>query len=1201
MRIPLLFLFVLLSVQSLRAQYLFDNLKPKDGLSTREIRSVFRDNEGFMWMGALNGLNRFDGSHFKLWNSALPGYPAGLGDVIAAITSHGEGKIWFGTEAGAGVLDKTNNTIRKVDILVNGKPGTERIAISQFRHDKQGKLWAASSKGIYLEENGRFIPIGEKYTWAKELANVGCFHAGFVYDSLRNGFWIGANEGLFLLDLNRQAVYSNRHNPDGLPVFTNHAVNSVAIDRTGNIWFGDVFDNTLVYYNFSTREERRITHINDDPLLKLDSGPNTLFFDNEDRLWVSTWLYTAFVKTPDGKFEKIVYDENLPYSIGYGFFNDAFQDSYGNVWLATINGVSRYNRHSFVKNVIKVPSYPFFLTTNFANVNAVASDKRGTWWLGKMEGLVKYDTAAKTFERFYPEKTELRWNEIFDLVYINGELWCTTINGIRIFNPLTKTFRTFTSYPGYKKENIRGVSWIRQDSRGNVWFAIWDEGVFRYDPGTKACIRFNEGDPAFGDYAEGNTRCYFETKQGLVWIAKWNSGIRIYDYSTGRFSRPKDSILAKDDILSIAQDNQQNVWVSVRKKGMYKYSTSGQLLDSVTSKDGLLNNRFTDLETDVQGRLWGISREGLVCIQPRTRLVTQVKIEVTYSFNDHWNSLIRMGDQIVGTMLDNLVVIEPSKFQALSEQLPPLISGFKVFQEEKPFGENTNVSLNYRQNFFSIDFSSPFHLEASSIQYAYKLEGFDKDWVYCGRKQTASYTNVPAGEYIFMVRSTDGKSNWMQTMTTIPITIRPPFWKTIWFMVLILLLAAGVLLWMFRSRQRRLDEKRIEHTIDYFANSVYGENSVNEICWDIARNCISQLQFEDCVVYLLDPKTNKLVQKAAYGPKNPKGHEIVNPIELPVGQGIVGTVAATGKPLLIHDTTRDSRYVVDDEPRLSELAVPILQDNKVIGVIDSEHSQKHFFTEDHLKAMTTIASISSNKIAEAQAEAHAKENELKLLEINKLLAESQLMALRAQMNPHFVFNCLNSIQECIVTEKYGEASNYLNKFSKLFRMVLNNSGKNVVSLDEEKEVLRLYLELEQMRFEQSFSYEMRIDEDLEVDEILIPSMLLQPYVENALWHGLMHKNGDRKLLIDFKRIDEEVFRCTIDDNGIGRLKSYELKAQQSKAKRHESKGLKISRDRLEVLKKQGHHVLLEITDKVNPDGTAGGTTITIELSTFLKN
>lgn len=427
-----------------------------------------------------------------------------------------------------------------------------------------------------------------------------------------------------------------------------------------------------------------------------------------------------------------------------------------------------------------------------------------------------------------------------------------------------------------------------------------------------------------------------------------------------------------------------------------------------------------------------------------------------------------------------------------------------------------------------------------------------------------------------------------------------PVWKSWWFITGIGLSMLLILILLIRTQKKMDEKKQVDKIIEYFANSVYGDNSVNEICWDIARNCISQLRFEDCVVYLLDKERKVLVQRAAYGPKNPKGHEIENPIEIKLGQGIVGTVAATGRPELVHDTSKDPRYIVDDERRFSEISVPIIHDTMVIGVIDSENSKKNFFTNDHLKAMTTIASISATKIAEAQAEAYARENEIKLLEINKQLAESQLMALRAQMNPHFVFNCLNSIQECIVTKKYGEASNYLNKFAKLFRMVLNNSGKQLVTLEEETEVLRLYLDLEFMRFEKSFNYTIDLDDQLEVEEIVIPSMLLQPFVENALWHGLMHKEGARNLKLAFRKVSEEVFECIIDDNGIGRKRSLEQKAQQSK-NRHESKGLAITTDRINLLRKQGYHANLEIIDKIDKHGSPAGTTVVIQLSTFLGN
>ena len=139
-----------------------------------------------------------------------------------------------------------------------------------------------------------------------------------------------------------------------------------------------------------------------------------------------------------------------------------------------------------------------------------------------------------------------------------------------------------------------------------------------------------------------------------------------------------------------------------------------------------------------------------------------------------------------------------------------------------------------------------------------------------------------------------------------------------------------------------------------------------------------------------------------------------------------------------------------------------------------------------------------------------------------------------------------------------------------------------------------------MRFEKSFQYNIHVAEDLETDEILIPSMLLQPFVENALWHGLMHKPKDRILNVCFKKLSDDVFQCIIDDNGIGRRKALELKEEQSKTKRHISKGMSICKDRIELLQKQGYHAVLQIIDKYDDADEATGTKVIIELSSYLK-
>lgn len=153
----------------------------------------------------------------------------------------------------------------------------------------------------------------------------------------------------------------------------------------------------------------------------------------------------------------------------------------------------------------------------------------------------------------------------------------------------------------------------------------------------------------------------------------------------------------------------------------------------------------------------------------------------------------------------------------------------------------------------------------------------------------------------------------------------------------------------------------------------------------------------------------------------------------------------------------------------------------------------------------------ADKIDKIKAEQQTREKEVEVLKLNKDLATSQLTALRAQMNPHFIFNALNSIQQYILTGNVDQANKYLSKFSRLQRDVLNNSDQNFISLEKEIEMLNLYLELEQLRFNENFEYHIIVSEDIDSTELLIPPMILQPFVENAIWHGLMSKKDIGKL------------------------------------------------------------------------------------------
>jgi len=190
------------------------------------------------------------------------------------------------------------------------------------------------------------------------------------------------------------------------------------------------------------------------------------------------------------------------------------------------------------------------------------------------------------------------------------------------------------------------------------------------------------------------------------------------------------------------------------------------------------------------------------------------------------------------------------------------------------------------------------------------------------------------------------------------------------------------------------------------------------------------------------------------------------------------------------------------------------------------------------------------------------------------------------MNPHFIFNALNSIQECIITQKTEAAYTYLSSFSKLVRLILENSEKQFITLADEIETLRLYLSVEKLRFDDTFEYHIDVWPDMDTSFIRIPSMIIQPFVENALWHGLIHKKGLKLLNITFKQENRNLV-CTVEDNGIGREQAALLKPAGSIQK--QSLGMKITTERLHLLEAE---TVISIDDLKNDSGEATGTKVT---------
>jgi LytS/YehU family sensor histidine kinase len=232
-------------------------------------------------------------------------------------------------------------------------------------------------------------------------------------------------------------------------------------------------------------------------------------------------------------------------------------------------------------------------------------------------------------------------------------------------------------------------------------------------------------------------------------------------------------------------------------------------------------------------------------------------------------------------------------------------------------------------------------------------------------------------------------------------------------------------------------------------------------------------------------------------------------------------------------------------------------------------------------------------MTEANILLEKQKREQEVAQLYQQKTELEMQALRVQMNPHFIFNCLSSINRYILINKIDEASDYLTKFSRLIRMALHNSEKPLITLESELEALRLYLDLERLRFKNAFNYGITFINTIDINAVYIPPMLIQPFAENAIWHGLMHKKGTGCLEIQF-RAEDKVLTCAIIDNGVGRNMAAVVNSRS--AEKNKSMGVEITAGRLALLNKSKNEAaVFNIEDLFDEEGNGCGTKVVLTM------
>lgn len=1139
-------------------------LNESNGIQTANINVLTRDRYGFLWVLSNRTVQRYDGQNAHRIEVK--------DDELLDIAVDSTNRVWVSSQSG-------------IKQYISDHRGFANVAIKGAAGARFNKLYVASGNRV----------------WAMSTAGL------YLYNEKANAFEPYVIKGLESSRFDRRLL----HGYGNLLFFTDGPLVYILNTITGNL--------TKIPF----KDARNITAL------------------SEDIVWLSNWSLQSFELTISTGTIKPFDASRFGHGLSSPFIliKNAFRLSKDEYFVSLNHGCYTYNVHDrmFRKRALyhsgmrlhdDENAFPSFL------------DHERTFWMILDEGIVFFKPHVHTIGWLRsPGVGHYGWNNDVRAITEdgNGNIWLATLNGftrLDLANGQSKSYRPFSAYSGYSFPSVRGLAY---DGR-NLIVGPTHGGLLIFDPETE---KFRK--PVITGGHKDSLQKILETdfisnihprKNGQYLVLAKNATWLVYDRDYK--IKPIDLPWYAANTLAAAEDGKGNTWIasyegliytddSFRVLAMDTSFAPGRMVGSlllkndstvlagsvglfeVTASDGKLtkkkfipeleNQRIHTLYQDQLGKYWIGADNGLYRYTMSTGKlewfdvadnVQNKRFNPNSIFRSSSNNYLFLGG------FNGVNYFVPEKITSRAEKLTVIISSIRVDEDDSSF---VAATLPWEiRHFHSLEFqfTTPYFHNPQKVQYRYRLQGLDSGWVYNGRNNIVRFSALRPGNYTFRAAASLDGINWFEARQAYAFTIMPAFWQTAWFVGLCLLVLALITYFLLRAYRARLQRREMQKMVDYFALSGHDHATVDDILWDIARNCISRLDFEDCVIYLLDEERNMLVQKAAYGIKNPSEREIFNPIEIAVGKGIVGSVAETRKPELISDTSKDPRYIVDDARRLSELAVPIVYGEKVLGVIDSEHRKKNFYKKEHKDVLLSVASICSAKIAKVVAQQASLEKEKRMKELDLLMKESRLAVLQSQMNPHFIFNAMNSIQRFTLQHDVENANKYISRFSRLLRMVLQHSEKNSITLEDELQMLQLYLEIESLRMSNAFSFRFEVEDDIEADALKIPGMMVQPFVENALAHGLANKPGDKSLLVRFYMPHERLLLCEVTDNGIGREKARIVKEKKAALMPHQSKGINLVQERLSLYNRKvsGKISIIDLTDEA---GEAAGTTVKIEI------
>ena len=793
----------------------FRHFSVEDGLSSNSVRAIMQDKYGFMWLGTDDGLNRYDGTTIKVYNLN----PQGSNDYISSLYDTTD-NIWVGTEDGAYIFDYETESFELFKVLT-AQGDSIKSNVNHIAEDRDGNLWFSTvGQGIFKYN------MSKHYLEHYEFKDANGLMASVLVDS-ENQIWAVTNWGNPTVSKLNKA--ENKFEPFPITYEAGqYDSNSLVMleDSEHALWLGtwecglqkiDRYTGKATTY-LHPSEGKGATHIHS----LVEYAPHQLLIGSDDGLLLFNTLTC--------EHQLFTEDETNPYSLSNRFVYPIVKDREGGIWVGTYYGGVNYLSPNTGQFECFAHSR-FFNSVNGTVIGRFCEDSYGHIWIASDDGgLSRFSPKDKQFTHYMPDehRNSLSYHNVHALCMDDDDLWIGTYTGgVNVLNTKTGAFRVYTtrggdlttldgtssyaifrdrekriwvtSMAGINLYNREEDNFIRvkdlesltididQDADGNIWFSTQGKGLFKYNPDKKTWKNYVHSNVS-GALVNDQVNCVLIDGNGNMWVGTMN-GLCKYNAEEDLFEAiPLD--IPSCNICGIVED-QHVLWLTTTK-GLVRYAP-GESCQVFTRSDGLQSEQFLPnaaLKAS-DGKIYVGSVNGFNAFYPYQIKTNKVLPPVVITGLEIFNKEIRIGDK----------------------KLPKALNWM------------TELDLSYKDHVFSLLYASLSYCTPEKNQYAYKLEGFDKDWNYVGSQNKATYTNLPAGTYVFKVKATNNDGIWSNREASLKITIHPPFYWSTASKILYFILVCIALTFFIRFLLKRTEKK---HTAEINQLNVSKEKEVHE-------------------------------------------------------------------------------------------------------------------------------------------------------------------------------------------------------------------------------------------------------------------------------------------------------------------------------------------------------------------------------------